>query len=136
MTVKEAVIKFLGSECLVENIPSDKLQKAVDYIAYSKVSVNDIVAVYDATLFGSMKKGFVVTQDTIYFSSYGGVPFNAISLVRGWNKADAMTDGKSNFEIYKVGRPVTGSPWIELRDSYLIGPAGDRCAQFLNMVCP
>lgn len=33
MTVKEAVIKFLGSECLVENIPSDKLQKAVDYIA-------------------------------------------------------------------------------------------------------
>ena len=47
MTVKEAVIKFLGSECLVENIPSDKLQKAVDYIAHSKVSVNDIVAVYD-----------------------------------------------------------------------------------------
>ena len=136
MTVKEAVIKFLGSECLVENIPSDKLQKAVDYIAHSKVSVNDIVAVYDATLFGSMKKGFVVTQDSIYFSSYGGVPFNAISLVRGWNKADAVTDGKSNFEIYKVGRPVTGSPWIELRDSYLIGPAGDRCAQFLNMVCP
>ena len=136
MTVKEAVSKFLGSECLVENIPSDKLQKAVEYIAHNKVSVNDIVAVYDATLFGSMKKGFVVTEDTIYFSSYGGVPYKAISNVRGWNRVDAMTDGKSNFEIYKVGSYVRGHPWIELNDSYLIGPAGDRCAQFLNMVAP
>ena len=134
MTVKEAVSKFLGSECLVENIPSDKLQKAVDYIAHNKVSVNDIVAVYDATLFGSMKKGFVVTQYAIYFSSYGMVPFNVIGFVRGWSKAGAMMDGKSNFEIYRVGSSLMSSPWIELRDSYLIGPAGDRCAQFLNMV--
>ena len=37
MTVKDAVSKFLGSECLVENISSDKLQKAVDYIAQNKI---------------------------------------------------------------------------------------------------
>ncbi len=132
MSVKDDFAEHLGRSCLVENISSDDVRKAVEYIAHNKVNASDVVGIYDATFFGSMKKGFLVTNDAIYFSSKSNeIPYNIIGTAEGWNKADAMMDGHSYFTIYHKD---FSTPIVKLRDSYLMGPAGDKCAEFLKAV--
>ena len=134
ITISQAVSQYLGKSCLVENIPSEKLQKAVSYIAHNKIDISDIVAVYDATLFGSMKKGFVITQDSIYFSSLnGGIEFKFIGFVDGWSSSEVQRSGSSKFSIWEIRQRLIDDPWITLDDFYLQGPAGNRCADFLNV---
>lgn len=50
------------------HIPADKLRNALDDYAHT-VTENEVVALYDATIFGSAKDGAVLTEDRIVFQN-------------------------------------------------------------------
>ncbi|MDH2998280.1 hypothetical protein A1D22_10320 [Pasteurellaceae bacterium LFhippo2] len=89
------------------DIPSDKLNKAID--GYKKLYLNpeDVIVLVDDTVFGSATDGFMITDDYLYWNpSVGSADYelltfiNSIELKKGFlGSSNVYIDGEEKFSL-------------------------------------
>jgi tetratricopeptide (TPR) repeat protein len=90
------------------NIPEKKVANAIETYAHS-VDAGQIVALYDYTIFGSAKEGFILTYTGLFTGnkkSFGSIDFTKIDSIyhQSGNTFTVTTDGKTEtVELQYVG---------------------------------
>ena len=58
---------FTGSAYLAPNIPEKKINGAIEGIARKQVAPNQVLLVFDTTLWGGAGDGILLTRDTLFY---------------------------------------------------------------------
>lgn len=124
---------------VVPHIPAEKLKNALDDYA-NEVAVEDVLALYDATLMGSAKDGAVFTSDGVIFQNNDLEPAHDVryhdvvhvdskrKLLGGRRLVLSVNRGRATFELEMdfSGKPKAADYILRfLRDAMLRGEGTD-----------
>ena len=106
---------FTGSAYLAPNIPEKKINGAIEGIARKQVAPNQVLLVFDTTLWGGAGDGILLTRDTLFYKELlqdpHQVDFAAIQAAE--YKCDVSVNKKGKEIVSKYVRITTtaGESW-------------------------
>lgn len=129
--LRESLLGLGSNMHVAPKIPDKKLNNAIEAYGFSG-SPGAVIAVYDNTLFGSAKEGFLITGEHFYFRNLGKQQSAAWAEIKSIQSAEIVVDEEKNKKkkIISIERHDDSKITIDL----LLDPIHDRLVAVLEKV--